>query len=313
MMTALRSCSCLALGLLFAQTAGQRVPPFRGGVDVVVVDARVVDRRGSPVMGLTPADFEIKVDGRVRPVVSLEYQSASAAPNQAGSQASSVLILVDQDNLRIGSSRPVLDAAAAFVEHLPPSHAVGFTLLPQGTPSIEIGADRAGVAALLRRLFGLYNANNAPGIDERAVRTALHGVIGRMTAIDGRRTVVFLTDRLDRSVTTADLAHRAALAGVVFYVVASDAPVIGADTREPTGPPGDEYDGLVGLATASGGALLRRISSADPVFERLGRELSGQYILTFAADPSGDRGRHDIIVRMKRPGMDVRARREFVR
>jgi VWFA-related protein len=313
MVTALRSCCCLALGALVTQTAGQQSPPIRGGVELVVVDARVVDRRGSPVTALTPGDFEIRVDGRVRPVVSLEYQSATPAPNQSAPQASSVLVVVDQDNLRIGSSRPVLDAAAAFVEHLPSSHAVGCILLPQGTPSVEIGADRAGVAALLRRLFGMYNANVPPGVDELAVRAALHGVIGRMSAIEGRRTVVFLTDRLDRSVSTADLAHRAALAGVVFYVVASDAPIIGADTREATDAPGDEYDGLVGLATASGGALLRRIASADPVFDRLGRELSGQYILTFAAHPSSDRGTHGIKVTVKRPGMDVRARREFVR
>jgi len=302
------------------QTPPQQ-PTFRSRVDLVVLDVRVLDQRGAPVTTLTPSDFEVTVEGRAREVVSVEYQQAGHAfsgeviPDElrAASQKSSVLLVVDRDNLRTDTSRTMLDGAAAFVERLPPSHDVSLLVLPErGRPS-EMGAGRAAVAGQLRRMLGQHNPRNPFPVDEEGIRASLHGVIGRMTARDGRRTVVYLTDRFLPSMSVLDLSRRAALSGVVFYVVTADAPVITAESRSSPGPGNEIRDGLAGLAVSSGGTLLRQIAGADGMFDRLALELSGQYLLSFAADPAADTGLQGIRVRVKRPGLDVHARREFVR
>jgi hypothetical protein len=57
-----------------AAPAPEQAPLVFGvGVDVVAVDASVVDEEGSPVLGLGPQDFSAEVDGRPRRVLSLEY------------------------------------------------------------------------------------------------------------------------------------------------------------------------------------------------------------------------------------------------
>lgn len=299
----------LAVSAIIVAIAGQpnaQQPAGSGSIDTILIDVRVIDRLGSPVMGLTTADFEISVDGKPRSVLSAEYQAEN------GTQQSSVVVVADRDNLRIATSRATLDAAAAFLERLPESHAVGALVLPMAKPSLDIGMDRIPVSAALRRVLGTYDPRWAGTTDGLALRSALHMVIGRLNAVPGRRTIVYLTDRLDQTVAITDLAQRASLSGVVFYVVAADSPVILPEDVSSFAIEA-ERDNLVALAAATGGAMLRRIAGAEGVFNRLTRELSGQYLVGFAADPSGDRGRHTLKIAVKGSGLSVRARRQFVR
>jgi VWFA-related protein len=305
-MLQLRSLAALAASIPLAGMPQGQAPTAGGAADAIQIEARVVDRLGAPVTNLTADDFEITVEGRRRPVLSAEYQHESAA------QKSSVVVVADRENLRMATSRATLDGAAEFIERLPPSHAVGFLILPSAKPTVEIGSDRAAGIAALRRTLGTYQPG-AAWTGELALRSALHLVIGRISAMPGRRSVVYLGDRLDYTVSTADLAQRASLSSVVFYVVAADVSVMPDDTRSNLAVNEAERDGLLSLAAASGGALLRRIAGAETVFDRLARELSGQYVLSFAADASGDLGRHTIKVAVKRSGLSVRSRREFVR
>jgi hypothetical protein len=46
--------------------AAQTPPPFRAGVDVVIVEATVLDRAGAVVYTLGHADFAIEIDGKPR-------------------------------------------------------------------------------------------------------------------------------------------------------------------------------------------------------------------------------------------------------
>ena len=58
-----------------APAAGEQPQPpvFGVGVDMVAVDASVVDGEGRPVLGLGPEDFRVEVDGKPRRLVSVEY------------------------------------------------------------------------------------------------------------------------------------------------------------------------------------------------------------------------------------------------
>ena len=56
--------------------AEQQPPPkpsFQATVEVTSVDVTVVDDRGKPVANLTPADFNVRIDGGQRRVVSAEW------------------------------------------------------------------------------------------------------------------------------------------------------------------------------------------------------------------------------------------------
>ena len=273
-----------------------------------VVDARVVDRSGRIVTDLTADDFEVRVDGARRRITSVRYEPASAS-----GQPSSVLVAVDRQNLRIETSRMTLDAAAAFVDGLPAPHAVGLMVLPEEKVRVAIGQPAAAVAKALRSLLGAYNPRMPVGDDELSARSALHRVMSVMSTVAGRRTVVFLADRMYDGASTVDTARRAALQGVAFYVMAADAPMMTGENQESTsGARGGISDGLAGLAAASGGALLRRSAGAGVVFERLTLELSGQYLVTFETEAS-DAGRHSIRLGVRRDGLEVRSRREFVK
>src|ERR671916_662205 len=67
----------LALGgtLSSAQSSApqSQQPVFRTGVDLLTLDATVVDRDGRQITALKPAEFIIEIDGKPRPVISAEY------------------------------------------------------------------------------------------------------------------------------------------------------------------------------------------------------------------------------------------------
>ena len=67
----------LALSLSSALTAGQR---FKSSVDIVQVDVSAVDSRGRPIPDLSIKDFELRVDGRPRKIVAVQFVSVPTRP-----------------------------------------------------------------------------------------------------------------------------------------------------------------------------------------------------------------------------------------
>src|SRR5262245_6128932 len=77
----------LAAGSLHAQRPSETSETtFRSSVDVVTIQTSVRDARGRTVQGLTSADFEVRDNGEVRPVLSLRSDSKSPV---------SIAVLVD--------------------------------------------------------------------------------------------------------------------------------------------------------------------------------------------------------------------------
>ena len=66
---------CALVGELLS---AQQPSRFRAGIDLVTVDAVVLDKDGNPVPGLTRQDFEVEEDGRVQQIT--EFQSVELPP-----------------------------------------------------------------------------------------------------------------------------------------------------------------------------------------------------------------------------------------
>jgi VWFA-related protein len=140
-----------------------RQPTFRSGVDLVTVDAAVLDGDGRPVAGLRAEDFRIDVDGRPRRIVSAQFVDlgesidASQPPaahfsSNAGAGDGRILVIaVDDTHIRRLEGRRALEAASKFVDVLPAIDRVGVISLTTDT-AFTLTRDRG---ALGRRLAGM--------------------------------------------------------------------------------------------------------------------------------------------------------------
>ena len=67
----------------------QAPPRFRTGVDVVVVEATVLDRDGAVVTDLGPGDFAVELDGKPREIVAADLVRHENADAESSTSSSS--------------------------------------------------------------------------------------------------------------------------------------------------------------------------------------------------------------------------------
>jgi VWFA-related protein len=324
-----------ALAVIVGLLVGQQpqTPVFRGSTDVVVVDVRVADRAGSHVTDLTASDFTLEIDGRPRAITSASFQRVqdlakstrrSAPLTTLGSgappvAASYVMFVADPALMRPEASRVLFDQAATFMSTLPPEHVVGLIVVPARRPQYPFSLVRQPMARALQRQLGILTGDAYFRSQSMASIAALELAIDELRQADGRRTLVYLCDQLPEfSYENAiDLARAANAAGITIDVIASDPLVFpGASQRgapEPP-PPGGDFGALPTLSDLTGGTFYRRVVTGAMVFDRLARELSAQYVLTFDVRPDDRTGTtHAIKVRTTRPNVELRFRQQFVR
>jgi VWFA-related protein len=156
---------------LAAQVPGgeaQPPPVFGVGVDVVAVDASVVDADGRPVLGLGPDDFRVQVDGKPRHIVTVEYVGrdleAPSAPaarpvhystNEDAPRGRLVLLMVDRGSIGRGGGRQVMRAGERFLDTLAPADRVGLTFIPGPGTFIEFTSDVDAVRQGLKGVVGM--------------------------------------------------------------------------------------------------------------------------------------------------------------
>jgi hypothetical protein len=72
-------------------------------------------------------------------------------------------------------------------------------------------------------------------------------------------------------------------------------------------------DGLANVTSAAGGTFLRVIGTAEPYFARVATALSASYLLGIEVAPAESDGRpHHVGLKVKRPGLDVHGRKQYV-
>jgi VWFA-related protein len=159
----------IVIGVVLAvcQAAAQQpAPTFRGGVDVLTVEASVLDRDGKPITDLTPADFSVTLDGKPRRVRDARFlgdgggeaiirAADSLVPGPAVNGAENgriVVFVVDRESIAPGNEKAVLEAAGSVIDGLRPADAAGVLELPGS--ATDLTRDHARVRTALSRLTG---------------------------------------------------------------------------------------------------------------------------------------------------------------
>lgn len=168
----------LATGLVLAAATGlAQQPTFRAKVQLVRVDASVVDAAGNPVLGLTADDFALFDRGTPQPIATFTAVHHDPPPASAGApehrdvasnavdDTSQVLVLVLDDlHIRKEWTARARDAIGDFVENLGNDVMVAL-LSTSGKYRVELTTDRARILDAINGFVGAEAklAFNAPG------------------------------------------------------------------------------------------------------------------------------------------------------
>ncbi|HUQ86971.1 MAG TPA: VWA domain-containing protein, partial [Vicinamibacterales bacterium] len=378
------------LSVLAQQPATPQVPrpSFETKAELVLVDVNVVDREAKPVPTLTPADFELEVNGQPRKIDSLQFISTvatnttPATPREAAFTSNDtettgrlLLFVIDEGSLRIGANRTILRTAQSLFDRLAPGDLVGLARLPTGFGGVEFTTDRKRVTDGLMKVTGAASSrvgmmhiniseawaleNNDPSTFQQAVERECSGMTGadldacrNQLEADGRAMVLEASGRAratlqslegllknlaplktpvnivlvsegmfvarDRSNMTA-LGRLAAEARATIHVMRPSQQFFDVEDRAPGGGMSRFFDdglmseGLEQVAGQTRGSMSVINGDGQIAFDRLGRELSGYYLLGFEPTEADRTGRERRIkVSVKTRGLTVRARPTFV-
>jgi VWFA-related protein len=165
----------LAIGVAaLAPLTAQQPPTFRSGVNLLAVDALVVDRTGQPIAGLSPSDFVVKINNQPRKIVSadlirhttaataLAADSAGAAappslirtPGQIIDNTRTIILAIDEPSFLVDQIKPAARAAQAFIRKLDPNDMIGVYVYPYAKPALDMTHDHATVIGKLDKVMG---------------------------------------------------------------------------------------------------------------------------------------------------------------
>ena len=137
--------------------------PLKSGVELVMVDAQVVDRKGDTLTGLTVQNFQVSIGGKRRTVVSAELLDANTGlPHNAPADGSAprmmpgniIVLAVDQGSFRAVNAAAVVYAARELLKRARPNDYIGVVAYPAPGMVVQPTRDRTELAAAIPKLVG---------------------------------------------------------------------------------------------------------------------------------------------------------------
>ena len=291
--------------------AEQQQPPiFKSGARTVAVYATVTESNGRLVPDLTKEDFEVKDSGKAQPITVFS----------ADVQPITVVMLLDRSGSMKTNFRLVEAAGEAFVRRLDPADKARIGTFAREI-TIEPGEFTNSHDELIRILRSEMQAEGPTPL-WNAVNEAITSLLNQ----DGRRVVLVFTDGADNpgnfkfnNTSVMDVLIRAQKENVMVYAVglAGSDPSVGIGLGRGGGGFGRMMSGpdpgLPTIAGDTGGGYfeLTRAGDLASTFARVADELHRQYTIGFEP-PRLDGKTHKLEVKVTKPGMKVRARKEYV-
>jgi Ca-activated chloride channel family protein len=271
---------------------------FRSAVDLVTIQASVRDKRGRPLKDLTTADFEVRDNGQLRPVLSLRADRRSPV---------SVAILVDMSGSMRLSAKTAM-ARQAF-ESLVTQMRSGVDEVALFTFDSELHERQPFTSDLTRFRTGLddFDAFGTTSLYD-ATASAARSLADRSAT---HKAIIVLTDGVDTSsrLTAPEVSALASSIDVPVYIVAT---IPSAEQRammeRSDRASRSETADLRDLAEWTGGQFVFASSLVETVVaaSTLVDELRQQYVLAIEAVNTHEWRRLD--VRVKHPAATVKAR-----
>jgi len=286
----------MVAGLLVGSGVGLlgQQPTFRTGTRTVALYATVIDAQKRLVPDLTQEDFEVTDNDKP--------QSIDVFVREV--QPITVVVMLDTSASMTGNLELLSRAAEQFVIRMLPKDK---GLVGAFNDKIEFfpatfTANRDTLIASLKDLdFG----------NPTRLYDAIAASMERLHKIDGRRVVLVFTDGDDTGsrVNVNDVLEQARTNEAMIYAVGLRSDYFNGSRQVRSKPD----SGLKRLAEETGGGYFELDKTADlaPTFTRVAQELHSQYVLGFT--PGLLDGKvHRLGIRVKRPGMTVRARKSYL-
>lgn len=263
--------------------------------NLVIIPASVVDGRGRAITDLKVEDFELKIDGEVKPIGDL---SRSETPVH-------VALLFDNSYSLSAAREFEKQAAVRFFRSVvrPIDRAAVYSI--SNTPILSQGLTN-DVPSLVRTIERFGAPEGATALFEAVAQAADY-----MRPLAGRKVLVIVSDGADTvsEVSFDDAINRALRAECQVYVV---------QTRQVEDPnlhdPVSEQR-MYRITEQTGGAVYipQSVDELDGVFTQISLDLSQQYLLSYyPQDERKDKYFRFISLRVKsRPTLRVRARKGF--
>lgn len=174
----------LALIALLALAAPQQ---FKSGVEMLTIDVQVVGADGEPLLGLNAADFVVTIDGRRRPVASVQFLEQTSRgrfiqarrqpgdPEPEGAAGSGrtrdgriFVLAVDENSFWMSHARAANEAARLFIDRLAAEDYVGLATFPTSALRIAPTREHFKVREALDTIMGM-KAPPPPGMTEMSL------------------------------------------------------------------------------------------------------------------------------------------------
>jgi Ca-activated chloride channel family protein len=290
----------VAASLLCTAIVTGQAPTFRSNVDLVRVDALVMEGR-APVTGLTDADFEIRDNGVLQTIDRVAYENVPLT----------VIFAVDTSGSVQGAKlRNLQRAVSAAVEGLHPGDR---SALLTFSHQVQIRAALTDSRQIIRSAMSAVIP-----IGGTALNDATYAALAMSDTGNARVLVLVFSDGLDNSswLSVKDVQRAARRSDAVVYSV-----VVGGRTERGLNASGKsvytqaQTNFLEGLASTTGGRLLKAdgIDNLPQTFAAILREFRTRYLITYYPRRVETRGWHAVDVRLKKRRGQVTARRGYQR
>lgn len=298
-------------GLALASLAGaQSQPKYAARVDLAVVSAIVRDADNQLARGLTQDDFEVLDDGKPVAVATFaEVNADTLAPQDDGRFVVLLLDnLITDPTLTLRSK----EIARAFAERMGPRDVVSVVAMNGGSTTAT--RNPADVRAAIDRIKPAGTSIMSGSMLATIGMDAVTALAKQLNSFSHRRKVLvcigpahLFNQQLSEDRSTPDGHILAALressrADLTTYVIDP------AGLREAKHARSGVRGNLDGFARDSGGTVFSNVNVYELAIDQVWQESGSYYLFGFEPAKRDDR-RHSIEVRVKKPGLQVRARR----
>src|SRR5580765_873183 len=323
------------------QTPQAQPPTFRTEANLVRVDVTVVDRHGEPVAMLTADDFSVEEDGVPQAIQSFKFVSADGQPAPGDGDSLTIrsrehaaaeaakddvrVFVIFWDEYHISRFAEAIKGRKALTDFVStafgPADLVALMdpLLP--VDALKFTRDRRELSEKIGKLegrFGIYTPTRSAAEDNMLERrdvarvrsevtiSALKSAAVHLGSIkEGRKSIIFVSQGLtglgmDQLSLIRELTETANDNNTAIYTV------------DPAGLTGGSPDVLRTIAESTGAEAFVNTNAPERGLRQVVREASAFYLLGYSSARNPLDGKfHKIGVKVKRSGIDVRARRGY--